>query len=131
MQSEFDLNANELAHPGKRYQAQALDFLVSLIIFFSLVYFFRFIGFSGEIAGVVMIAIPFSYFVLSDALPGGQSLGKKPFGIHVVSKNTGEPCNILQSFLRNFFSPIFGWIDAILILGKKRQRLGDILHARS
>ena len=80
----------------------------------------------ASLAGVIKIVVPLLYFVFSDALPGGQSLGKKLLGIKVVSKTTGKPCNILQSFLRNAFSPILGIIDAALILGRERQRLGDL-----
>ena len=115
----------ELAHPGKRYQGQFLDGLVSVCIFFLCMYAAKSLGLEGQWVDVLIIGLPFIYFVFSDALPNGQSLGKIPLGICVVSKSTGEPCSLLQSFARNFLTPILGAIDAILILGKQRQRLGD------
>ncbi len=74
-----------------------------------------------------MILVPFSYYALSDALPKGQSLGKKPFGLYVISKSTGKPCSVFQSLVRNVFSPVLGVVDAIIILGKGRQRIGDLM----
>ena len=125
MREEFDWKASTLAHPAKRYQGQFLDGLIAIVLFVVLVYFFRAIELENTATGVLKLLIPFSYFVFSDALPGGQSLGKKPFGFYVVSKTTGKPCNLLQSFMRNFFSPLLGILDAVLIFGKNHQRLGD------
>ena len=116
---------NELAHPAKRYQGQFVDGLIAIGLFFLLIYLFRALAFENSFSGAVTIAIPVCYFVFSDALPNGQSIGKKPFGLYVVSQTTGKPCSLLQAFLRNAFSPILGLIDAVLIFGKGRQRLGD------
>lgn len=126
MKIENNLSDVELAHPGKRYQGQFIDGLIAIFLFFTTNYVLGFIELDANIAGAIKLIIPISYFVFSDALPGGQSLGKKPLGIKVVSKTTGKPCNLLQSFMRNAFSPFLGIIDAVLILGKKRQRLGDM-----
>lgn len=125
MQGEFDWEKTTLAHPGKRYQGQFIDGLVALFLFAATIYFFQVIDVENTLTGVLKVLVPISYFVFSDALPGGQSLGKKPFGFSVVSKTTGEPCNLWQSFLRNAFSPVFGILDGALIFGKNRQRLGD------
>lgn len=116
---------NDLAHPGKRYQGQFLDGLVCLLLFFLCIYTIRSMGFEGQWVDIFILAVPLGYFVFADALPNGQSLGKLPLGICVVSRSTGKPCSILQSFARNVLSPFLGVIDAILILGKRRQRLGD------
>lgn len=125
MQKGFDWTQATLAHPGKRYQGQFIDGLISLLLFAGVIYLLKLIGLEGELANILVVIIPLSYFVFSDALPGGQSLGKKPFGIAVVSKTTGKPCSIWQSFIRNIFTPILGLLDAVLVIGKKRQRLGD------
>ena len=125
MQEQFDWKAKTLAHPAKRYQGQFIDGLIAIILFLVLVYLFRAIDLENTATGILKILIPVCYFVFSDALPGGQSLGKKPFGFYVVSKTTGEPCTLLQSFMRNFFSPVLGLLDAVLIFGKNHQRLGD------
>ncbi len=125
MSSEFDYRSMDLAHPAKRVQGQFLDGAVAVGLFFLFVFVFNIVGWDNPITGFVKIAVPVCYFVFADALPGGQSLGKKPFGFHVVSKSTGKPCTIIQSFLRNAFSPLLGLIDAVVIFGKNHQRLGD------
>ena len=127
MERNMDINREDLslAHPGKRYQGQFIDGLVSVLLFGLGIYLTRLWGLDGDLVDLIIIAIPFSYFVFSDALPNGQSLGKIPLGIRVVSKTTGESCSLLQSFARNVLTPVLGVLDAVLILGKKRQRLGD------
>lgn len=126
MHESFDLTEVTLAHPGKRYQGQFIDGLIAIVLFFVTHQFLSFIELEVGVAGGLKLLVPICYFVFSDALPGGQSLGKKPFGLRVISKTTGKPCKVWQSFMRNVFSPILGIIDAVLILGKKRQRLGDL-----
>jgi uncharacterized RDD family membrane protein YckC len=126
MQETFDWTKVTLAHPGKRYQGQFLDGLIAISLFFLTNYFLSFVEVEANLAGFIKVMVPVFYFVFSDALPGGQSLGKMPFGLKVVSKDTGKPCKIWQSFVRNAFSPILGLIDAVMILGKNRQRLGDL-----
>lgn len=122
----FDISSVKLAHPGKRYQGQFLDGLIALSLFGLMMFLSKSLNVEGQWVDVLIILVPFLYFALSDALPGGQSLGKKPFKLAVISKKTGKPCTLWQSFVRNAFSPILGVIDALMILGKKRQRLGDI-----
>lgn len=65
------------------------------------------------------------YFLLADGMPGGQSYGKKMFGMRVVSAETGEPCTIFQSFIRNLLLSVLGPLDWIFIFGEQHQRLGD------
>ncbi len=115
----------DLAHPGKRYQGQFIDGIISIAIFGLCIYVTRTLDLDGDYTNMAIIGIPFVYFVFSDALPNGQSLGKIPLGICVVSKTTGKPCSLVQSFARNFLTPVLGALDAVLILGEKRQRLGD------
>ncbi len=124
---EFNYKNVNLSHPGKRYQGQFIDGLISILLFFILVYLKNLAGINNNITGIISFAIPFAYFVFSDALPNGQSIGKLILGMSVVSKSTGKSCTVIQSFFRNVFSPIFGTIDAILVFTEKRQRLGDKL----
>ena len=123
---KFQWAKKDLAHPGKRYQGQFIDLLISIAIFSACLYIVKPLNLSGSIEDILILVFPFGYFILSDALPNGQSLGKKLLGIKVVSKKTGKPCTILQSIVRNIFTPILGVIDAALILGSNRQRLGDV-----
>lgn len=125
MQEEYDWEKARLAQPGQRYQGQFIDGLIAVFLFAVTIYLFDAVALDNTLTGVIKVLVPVCYFVFSDAMPGGQSFGKKPFGISVVSKTTGKPCKLWQSFMRNAFSPILGVLDAVLIYGKKRQRLGD------
>ena len=79
------------------------------------------------LGSVIAIGLPALYYLFSDALPKGQSLGKKMLGMSVVHKESGAYCSLLQSFVRNFLAPVSGFIDAVLIFGEERQRLGDLM----
>ena len=117
--------SNDLAHPGKRFQGQFIDgvitYFLGYVSFFALGLFV-----AKEPAGYFGIAIGISYFLFSDSLPNGQSIGKRLLNIQVVSKETMRPCSILQSFLRNVTFPlgIFDW--AFIFFGSHR-RLGDFI----
>ena len=67
------------------------------------------------------------YYLLADALPGGQSLAKRWIGTAVVDANSGEPCSVWQSLGRNALLAALGPIDWLFILGERHQRLGDKL----
>jgi len=126
-ENQFSPENLKLSRPGKRYLGQFIDTVISLFIFGVTIYTVKALGVDGQLSDILIIAIPFAYFVLSDALPGGQSLAKRLLKISVISKSTGKPCTLLQSITRNVFTPILGSLDAILILTKKRQRLGDLM----
>lgn len=64
------------------------------------------------------------YLLLSDGF-GGQSVGKRLFDIQVIDEQTGKPCTILQSFIRNVVLSALGPIDWVFIFGERQQRLGD------
>jgi uncharacterized RDD family membrane protein YckC len=67
------------------------------------------------------------YVLFSDALPNGQSLGKRVLGIAVVDAVSKRPCTAVKSFVRNITLVFLGIIDWVFIFGDKRQRLGDML----
>ena len=127
IEQEYSWNVSDLAHPGKRYQAQFIDGLISILLFIACIYITKTMNIEGVGANIFIVSIPLIYFVFSDAFPNGQSIGKKLLNISVVSKFTGKHCTIWQSFIRNAFTPLLGIIDAVLILGKRRQRLGDLM----
>ena len=70
-----------------------------------------------------------SYFLIKDALPNGQSFGKKSMKIKVVSIRSGKNCSLLQSVVRNivFFIPVLSIADLLWIGRYERQRIGDVL----
>ncbi len=64
------------------------------------------------------------YIAFADSLPGGQSIGKKFFGLGVVSLVDGEYCGRKQSVIRNLpfvlpllltIIPFWGWILALIV----------------
>jgi len=121
------MHLEKLAHPGKRYQGQFIDALISIALFALSIYVFKLLDHEPKYPAIAFFLVPLSYFVLSDSFPNGQSIGKKILGLYCVSKTTGKPCTILQSIARNIFTPVLGVFDAVLILGKRRQRLGDLM----
>ena len=64
------------------------------------------------------------YHFFADALPGGQSFGKKWIGTYVINAKTGAPCSLGRSFIRNLIA-MLGPIDWLFIFGERHQRLGD------
>jgi uncharacterized RDD family membrane protein YckC len=78
--------------------------------------------------GITMLIYWF-YFLIKDALPNGQSFGKKSMQLKVVSSKTGNNCTVVQSIIRNIvnFIPFLNIADALFAGRYKRQRIGDIL----
>jgi hypothetical protein len=103
----------------KRCLAKALDMIA--IVFASLV-----------LPHPVGVFIGLIYILIHDGLPGGQSLGKRVFGLRTVMFDGTEggghgqatPCDFAESALRNaplgaatFFAiiPFWGWFISVLL----------------
>jgi uncharacterized RDD family membrane protein YckC len=125
MSSNEVQKTNALAHPGKRFQEQFIDGLVTYFIGYLSFYIMGFF-ISKEAAGYFGITIGVTYFLLSDSLPNGQSIGKRLLNIQVVSKQTMRPCSFLQSFFRNV-TCILGIFDWASIFFGLHRRLGDFI----
>lgn len=97
------------------------------------------LGSAGLIIAILSSAL---YMLLRDGLKGGQSFGKRWFGIAVVRIDTGEKCTIAKSMLRNVLwvlivvFPYFVWIlfpleaiaEGVLVLTNPQgKRIGDLL----
>jgi uncharacterized RDD family membrane protein YckC len=68
----------------------------------------------------------FIYVLFADALPNGQSLGKRLFRIRVVDAKTLEPCSPQQSCVRNAICTFLSIIELfILAFDERRRRCGD------
>ena len=117
---------NKLADVWQREVAQTIDFIISFIIFSICLYVTKAINVENIYTEICIVLFPSLYYVFSDGFAKGQSLGKRLFNISVINKNSGEYCTFTQSFLRNAFTPITGLLDVIIILFKKRRRLGDV-----
>ena len=81
----------------------------------------------GTYSQLLAFALAIAYFLFSDSLPNGQSLGKRLLGIVVVDERSYLNCNPWQSFLRNITTPFLSVIDWIFIFFGSRKRLGDML----
>jgi uncharacterized RDD family membrane protein YckC len=125
--SEDNHNRLNLASPRRRYLGQLLDMLTTWGVFITCLFVMEKLSISQDYSGVFSISLACIYLFLSDALPKGQSLGKRILSISVVSKKTGKYCTLWQSFLRNILTPFLGALDVIFILSKERQRIGDML----
>jgi len=125
MNSQQTQSSDQLAHPGKRFQGQFIDGLVSYLL--GVMTFYLSDSLIGrEPAVYVGFAIGFLYFLLSDALPNGQSVGKRLLNMRVIHKETMRPCSVFQSFLRNVTFPL-GVFDWALIFFGSHRRLGDFI----
>ena len=116
-----------LASPKRRYLGQFIDILITWAVFIACLYVANKFAIQQDYAGIISVSMAGIYFVFSDALPNGQTVGKKLLNISVIDKQSGKYCSLWQSFLRNILTPVLGAIDAIFILSRKRQRIGDMM----
>jgi uncharacterized RDD family membrane protein YckC len=112
-----------LATIGDRFTAQFIDGFVALVAGGIFYYLARALEWPLQLA----LAAWLLYMLVCDAMPGGQSLGKKLVGIAVVHATTELPCRCWQSVVRNGFMLVLGVFDAMFIVGIQRRRLGDHL----
>jgi uncharacterized RDD family membrane protein YckC len=111
-----------LAGIGQRFTAQFIDGLIAVAI--GAAFYFTAKSLSWPLE---LFALGYAmYLMFCDALPGGQSLGKKVVSISVVHNVNNTPCTYLQSFARNITMAL-GIFDIVFILGKSKRRLGDYL----
>ena len=103
------------------------QFLDAIVAFGPVVVLAMFDTFGSVIRLLVMLAglLAIAYYLFADALPGGQSLGKRWLGMAVLDAESGAPCRPWQSFVRNVLLYILGPIDWVFIFGARHQRLGD------
>lgn len=112
---------NSLAPMGSRFLARVLDAITGMTLYLMPVVIF---GNSYILVGVITAT---AYFLLQDALPNGQSIGKRVLNIAVINKETGEPCGVYRSINRNGLLYFTGYIDLLFLLSKYQQRLGDMV----
>ncbi len=112
-----------------RWFAQWLDFLVLLIPPVFVIGILGRLGIAIDpLFAVALIWIGF-YLLFQDGINKGRSFGKRIMSMRVVNAETGAPCSYGKSILRNLFIliPLVNIVDALMIFGDKRQRLGDKL----
>jgi len=133
-----DTNASmfsyDLASPGKRLLAYIIDlFIVFLFVAMKVMVSFipcpdnSFAKLIFSVVDSILMIYALGYFLLGDALPNGQTVGKRLMKISVVGFPVNTRCSVLQAFLRNIPKAMFSVLDAIFVLFGFRRRLGDML----
>lgn len=105
------------ATPSERLIARTIDTLIILLLVF--------IANKNIIPAVIPGVIAALYLLLQDSIFYGKSIGKFIIGITVLKENTNQTCTFWQSIVRNCFLWFLGVIDLLLMMGKKKQRIGD------
>lgn len=116
-----------LASPARRLGGQLIDTLVTFALVMGTVYLTRLFAIQGRGADLLPLLFGGGYYLLSDALPNGKSIGKRLLKMRVVHFETHAPCSIVQSVIRNLTTPFIGFFDWIFIFFGSRRRLGDML----
>lgn len=125
-QSEYRKPDN-LAGLGRRLGGQWIDSLITFVILFAVGRAAEFVGVAPDAVGILAIGSAAAYYLFSDAMPNGQSVGKKLLGMSVIDERSHLYCNLYQSFMRNITTPVLSFLDWIFIFFGSRKRLGDML----
>jgi uncharacterized RDD family membrane protein YckC len=121
------INAEVSMYPGvfDRGVAHLIDqFMLLPIGFFAAVLADLLFGEASSANGIWVVPC-LLYFLFSDALPNGQSIGKKICKISVVSYDKRQPSGMFDSFVRNIVLLLAGVVDIFFLFSKERRRLGD------
>ncbi len=127
-----------LAGLGSRFLAQIVDMAVLGLLFIAVSIGAAGLGGvtgSGRLALLVWILLSFlllwGYFLVSEAVWSGQTLGKRAFRLRVVG-DQGEPIRFSQSAIRNlvrivdFLPVLYGLGLVTLFVNGRGKRLGDL-----
>ncbi|HET8569286.1 MAG TPA: RDD family protein [Candidatus Limnocylindria bacterium] len=126
----------DLAGAGNRGFAAMVDFLVALLVTAALgIGFERFVLPSAPwLRGWAMLVVVFvgwAYFIVLEWLWNGQTIGKRMFGLRVISAD-GRPAGFGALLVRNlirvvdFLPALYGVGLAAVALSPRSQRLGDL-----
>lgn len=133
----------QVAGPGRRAAAYGIDLMVRGVVVMALVFALglvlalgsglsRLAGFEVGALLVVYFAVEWGYYVVSELLMNGASLGKRALRLRVVQSD-GLPITFTDSFLRNLVRaadllPSFYALGLLsMILDSKFRRLGDLV----
>lgn len=125
-QSEYQKPKN-LAGLGRRWGGQMIDSITTFFLFYAVGRAAEFVGLPPTVVALLALGTGAAYYLFSDAMPNGQSLGKKLLGMSVIDERSYLNCNLYQSFVRNITTPFLSIFDWIFIFFGSRKRLGDML----
>jgi len=130
-----------LAGAGSRLAAFLIDYFIQILLWIIsgvfILWFLDRVIFgntdtpSGQAIGAFMVfvfIVHFGYFVLSEMTMGGQSIGKRVFGLRVIRDN-GQPLEFWQSLVRGLLRASVDMLYIglfIILFSKKHKRLGDM-----
>jgi uncharacterized RDD family membrane protein YckC len=127
----------EIAGIGSRFLAQIIDSLIIFVVLVAITILAAALGGvfgSGDLALLIEVILGFvllaGYFMISEAVWNGQTLGKRSARLRVVGDH-GEPITIAQSAIRNLvrivdFLPLLYGIGMLtLFISGRGKRLGD------
>ncbi len=131
-----------LAGLGSRFAAYAIDLIIQVVVFWILMFVMLKIVNShpstaadlavGGAEALISLVLFIGYFVVSEMLWSGRSIGKRAVGLRVV-RLSGQPVGFWGTLLRNVlrvvdFLPALNALGSLLILStSKNQRLGDLV----
>ncbi|MEO8490950.1 RDD family protein [Pseudomonas sp.] len=118
---------NNLAGLGRRLGGQWIDSLITFFLLYVVGRAAEFVGVSPNAVAILAFGSAAAYYLFSDAMPNGQSIGKKLLGMSVIDERSYLSCNLYQSFMRNVTTPILSILDWIFIFFGSRKHLGDML----
>ena len=134
-----------LAGAGSRIGAAVIDSIIQTLVFIIVLLFsywvmngfmFYTVNFDeallSNFAAIVIISyfiIFFGYFLLSEIVMKGQTLGKRVFGLRTIRQN-GQPITFIQSIIRNIVRVMIDNLGPgviVMMFSKDYKRLGDML----
>ena len=117
----IDDTAYTLASVPQRIGAAMIDQVIWLV----LIALAALAGGLHSSSGPVVLGLASAVILIKDAYRG-QSPGKRMLGIRVIGSKSASPAGVWQSLVRNTSMMLLSFVDPLLALGPKRQRLGDV-----
>ena len=126
-----------LAGPAQRSAAYLIDLMIrgALVTVVGIAFAFANLlddGFGTGLGLLLIFLLEWGYYIASEMLMNGQSVGKRALHLRVVREN-GLPLSFSDSFLRNLlraadFLPLMNALGLVVIsLDPKFRRLGDLV----
>lgn len=130
----------DLAGAGNRGFAALVDFVVATLLVVGMIAVFAVLGAAlprGVLAAaqglfvLLTLLIGWSYFVALEWLWEGRTLGKRMFGLRVITAD-GSPASFIAILIRNLlrivdFLPVFYGLGLLaVVVSPRSQRLGDL-----
>ena len=127
-----------VAGPGSRFLAQLIDQLILTVVLVAVIIVIFVLGAATNdrdltllLVGLASFVIVFFYFLITEAMFGGQTPGKRALRLRVVG-DQGQPITFSQAVIRNLvrvvdFLPLYYGVGLVtLFINGRGKRLGDL-----